>query len=56
MSIYDHLEKLVYQTQENQSKGSQQLIWNAEGYAEGAYYYRLKEGDNAANGKMVKVK
>jgi hypothetical protein len=56
LSIYNHLGQLVYQTQENQPQGSQQLIWSAEGYAEGVYYYRLQVGDAVANGKMVKVK
>jgi hypothetical protein len=56
MSIYNHLGKLVYQTQENQSQGVQQLIWNAERFADGIYYYRLQVGDAVANGKMVKVR
>jgi len=56
LSIYNHLGQLIYQTQENQSQGKQQLIWNAEGYADGIYYYRLRVGDAVANGKMVKVR
>jgi hypothetical protein len=56
LSIYNHLGQLVYQIQLNQQPGNQQLIWNAEGYAEGVYYYRLKAGDAVANGKMVKVR
>jgi len=56
LSIFNHLGQLVYQTEENQPKGSQQLIWNAEGYADGIYYYRLQVGDAIANGKIVKVK
>jgi len=47
---------LVYQHQETQPQGKQQLIWNAEGYAEGVYYYRLQVGDEVANGKLVKVR
>ncbi len=56
LTIYNHMGKQVYQTQETQPQGKQQLIWNAEGYADGIYYYRLKVGDAVANGKMVKVK
>jgi len=56
LSIYNHLGQLFYQIEENQSQGKQKLIWNAEGYADGIYYYRLQVGDAVANGKMVKVK
>jgi hypothetical protein len=48
--------KQLYQLQENQPQGTQQLIWNAERYADGVYYYKLKVGDAVANGKMVKVR
>jgi len=50
------LGQLVYQTEENQPQGKQQLIWNAEGYSDGIYYYRLQAGEQTANGKMVKVR
>jgi hypothetical protein len=56
LSIYNHLGQIVYQTQENQLKGNQQLIWNAEGYADGVYYYRLQVGEASTNGKLVKVR
>jgi len=56
MSIYNHLGQLIYQSQENQQQGKQQLIWNAEKFADGIYYYRLQAGEQAANGKMVKVR
>jgi hypothetical protein len=56
LMIYDYLGKQVYHTQENQPQGKQQLIWNAESYPEGVYYYKLQIGDAVANGKMVKVK
>ncbi|MEE4260848.1 MAG: T9SS type A sorting domain-containing protein [Bacteroidales bacterium] len=54
--IYDHLGKPVFQTKEIQPQSKQQLIWNAEGYANGIYYYRLKVSDEVANGKIVKVR
>jgi hypothetical protein len=56
LMIYNHLGQLVYQTKVNQLLGQQELIWKAENYAEGVYYYRLQVGDAVANGKMVKVK
>ncbi len=56
LSIYNHLGQIVYQEEEQQPQGKQQLIWNAERYPEGVYYYRLKVGDAVANGKMVKVR
>jgi hypothetical protein len=56
LTIYDYLGKQVYQTQENQPQGKQQLIWNAERFAEGIYYYSLQIGDHVANGKLVKVR
>jgi len=55
LTIYDNLGKQVYQTRDNQSPGKQQLIWNAVGYSDGIYYYRLQVGEQIANGKMVKV-
>lgn len=54
--IYNHLGKIVYQITENQPQGNQQLIWNAESYPKGVYYYRLQVGNAVANGKLVKVK
>ena len=56
LTIYNQMGKQVYQIEENQPQGKQQLIWNTEGYADGVYYYRLQVGDEVANGKMVKVK
>ena len=56
LSIYNHLGQRIYQTQETQQQGKQKFIWNAEGYADGIYYYRLQVGEQVANGKMVKVR
>jgi hypothetical protein len=56
LTIYNHLGQLVYQTQGNQLQGQRQLQWNAEGCAEGIYYYKFQVGNEVANGKMVKVK
>ena len=56
LTIYDQMGKQVYNTEENQPLGKQQLIWNAEEYTDGIYYFRLQAGDHVANGKMVKVR
>jgi hypothetical protein len=56
LTIYNQMGKQVYQTEENQSQGKQQLIWNAERYPDGIYYYRLQVGDAVANGKIVKAR
>jgi len=56
LNIYNHLGQLVYQTQENQPQGQQQLKWNAESYPDGIYYYRLHVSDQVTSGKLVKVR
>ena len=56
LNIYNQMGKQVYQKQENQLQGKQQLIWNAENFADGIYYYRLQVGEQVTNGKMVKVR
>jgi len=56
LTIYEYMGKQVYNTEENQPQGKQQFMWNAEGYANGVYYYRLQAGEQVANGKLVKVK
>lgn len=56
LMIFNQLGQIVFQLEEIQLQGTQQLIWNAEHFSEGVYYYNLKVGDAVANGKMVKVK
>jgi len=56
LSIFNQFGQIVYQTEENQQQGKQQIIWNAEGYVDGVYYYRLRTGEQVANGKVVKVR
>lgn len=48
--------KQVYQAEEDQTQGNQEIVWNAEMRPEGVYYYRIQVGDEVANGKMVKVR
>lgn len=54
--VYDHWGKQVYQLQEHQSQGRHELIWNAETYADGFYYFMVNAGEIKASGKMLKVK
>jgi hypothetical protein len=56
LTIFNHLGQIIYQEQEYQQPDNQQLIWNAEGLAEGVYYYSLQVGSSVANGKMVKMR
>ncbi|MEE4258259.1 MAG: T9SS type A sorting domain-containing protein [Bacteroidales bacterium] len=56
LTIYNQTGKQVYQTEENQSQGNQQLIWNADDFVDGIYYFRLQIADEIAIGKMVKVR
>lgn len=56
LSVYNQLGQLTYQHEEVQYPGSQLQRWDAQDQPEGLYYYRLKAGDQVANGKMVKVK
>jgi len=56
LKIYNPLGQLIYQTQDNQQQGKQELIWNAEGCAEGIYYYNLQAGKQMFSGKIIKVK
>jgi hypothetical protein len=56
LSVYNHIGQIIYQTQENQPQGSQQIIWKAQRYADGIYYFCLQIGDTVASGKIVKVK
>ena len=55
-SVFNQLGQLVYQRSEEQQQGEQLLQWDAQGLAEGIYYYQLKAGDQVAKGKLVKVK
>jgi len=56
LSVFNQLGQLVYQHSEDKQQGEQQLRWDAQGLAEGVYYYRLKAGDQVVNGKLVKVR
>ena len=56
LSVFNQLGQIVYLRSEKQAQGKQQLIWNAEKFAEGIYYFKIQAGEQLANGKMVKVR
>ena len=56
LTIYNHMGQLIYRIQENQAQGKQQLIWNANRFSNGIYYYRLQIGEQLTSRKMVKTR
>jgi hypothetical protein len=52
-TVYNVQSQIVYQVQERQEKGEQQIQWNAEGLPAGMYYFRIQAGDMVGGGKMV---
>jgi hypothetical protein len=55
LSIYNHVGQPVYQTQETQSQGSQQLIWNAERLPAGVYFCVIKTNQGIQTTKLIKL-
>jgi len=56
LTIYDQIGRQVYQSQENQLQGKQQIIWNSEGFPDGIYYYRIQVGEQTSNGNIAKLR
>lgn len=56
ITIFNHLGQEVEVIQQNQSSGTQQIIWNAEGQSSGVYYYRMQSGNQFVSGKMMLVR
>ena len=54
-TVYNLQSQIVFSMQEKQEKGEQQLIWNAEGLPAGMYYFRIRAGDMAGSGKIIKL-
>ena len=54
--IYNYLGKQIEVFQQKKSAGKQQVLWDAEGYPDGIYYFRLQAGEKVATGKLVKMK
>ncbi len=55
LTIYDYFGQKVYQTQENQSQGQQQLIWNAEGLPAGIYFCVIRTNQGTQTTKLIKL-
>ena len=53
ITIYNHLGKQVEIIQQKQSSGKQQVVWNAERFPSGMYYFTLQAGAQLTSGKMV---
>jgi len=51
--IYNPQGQLIEKVEQEQSKGEQQVQWNAEGLPSGMYYFRIRAGDKVGGGKMV---
>jgi hypothetical protein len=56
ITIFNQMGKQVYFSQENQSPGKQQIVWNAKGFPSGMYYYHIQIGSETAKGKMMVVR
>lgn len=56
ITFFNHLGKQVDFIQINQSKGKQQITWNAESQPVGIYYFRLQAGEQTATGKLLLVR
>jgi len=57
LDIYDILGRKVETLHKgNQPAGSHSVIWNADGYSSGVYFYKLQAGDYTETKKMVLLK
>ena len=54
-TVYNVQSQIVFEMQEMQGKGEQQLQWNAKGLPAGMYYFRMQAGEMAGSGKMIKL-
>jgi hypothetical protein len=55
IAIYNQLGERVELIEETQSKGKQQIVWNAEGLAAGVYFCVLKTESGTQTTKMIKL-
>ena len=57
LEIYDSFGRLVdVPANKYQQKGEQQVVWNAEPYPAGIYYYRLQADGKSGGGIMIIIK
>ena len=55
-TVYNVQSEIVFEMQERQDKGEQEIIWNAEGLPAGMYFIRLQTGDKIVGRKLLKLK
>jgi len=53
ISIFNPQGQLIEKIEQEQPKGEQQVVWNAEGLPAGIYYFRIQAGEKVDGGKMV---
>ncbi len=54
--IFNHLGQMMNMlVNEQQSKGTYQVQWNAEGLPAGVYYFQLKSGNQVTGRKIIKL-
>jgi serine protease len=57
LTLFNHLgQKVAILVNDQQSRGAQQVQWNANGLPAGVYYYHISAGNSVKVGKMVRVK
>ena len=56
LAIYNNTGSQVDMIIENQSSGKQQMVWNADKFPTGIYFYRFKSGEQIGTGKLVLMK
>ncbi|MEA3480262.1 MAG: T9SS type A sorting domain-containing protein [Bacteroidota bacterium] len=53
LGIFNPQGQLIEKIEQEQSKGEQQMQWNAEGLPAGMYYYRIAAGKLTGSGKLI---
>ena len=56
INIFNPQGQLIEKFEQEQRKGEQQILWNAEGLPAGMYYFRIQAGDKVGAGKIVKMR
>ncbi len=57
LEVYDILGRCVETlVEQKQPAGSHQVVWNADDYSSGIYFYRLNAGEMTSAKKMVLLK
>jgi len=53
--IYDHLGNQVITVSRNQQNGNQQMVWDANEFANGFYFFQLHYRNKISSGKLLKA-